>query len=157
LGKVRLRFKSEKRVWFEIIFKAIEIENASDVRGRFCFVYFSFPKELILRVSTFGIIIKMKVKKIIELKPYYLIFEFENGEIKKLVVDQFLNGQDSFSVERILNPSHFIKAQIGSLGQLYWPEAAHMKDINGDMILCEYDMSPEFIYNNSVPYILNHS
>ena len=110
-----------------------------------------------MRVSTFGIIIKMKAKKIIELKPYYLIFEFENGEIKKLVVDQFLNGQDSFSVERILNPSHFVKAQIGSLGQLYWPEAAHMKDINGDMILCEYDMSPEFIYNNSVPYILNHS
>ena len=112
--------------------------------------------ERVSKNSTIGIITHMKAKKIIELKPYYLVFEFENGEIKKLDVAQFLNGQNSFSVERILNPSHFAKAQIGSLGQLYWPEAAHIKDIHGDLILCEYDMSPEFVYNNSTPYVLNH-
>jgi hypothetical protein len=97
----------------------------------------------------------MKAKKIIELKPYYLIFEFENGEIKKLNVDQFLKDQNSFTATRILNPHYFLKAQIGELGQVFWPEAAYIKDLNGELILCEYDMSPEFVYHQSTPYKLN--
>lgn len=98
----------------------------------------------------------MKAKKIIELKPYYLIFEFENGEIKKLVVDQLLKNQNTFSAKRILNPNYFLKAQIGELGQVFWPEAAHIKDLNGELILCEFDMSPEFVYHHSTPYKLNN-
>ena len=36
-------------------------------------------------------------------------------------------------------------------GQLYWNNAAKLMDYNGKAIDCEFDLSPEFVYHNSVP------
>jgi hypothetical protein len=40
-------------------------------------------------------------------------------------------------------------AKIGSFGEIYGEEIAEMKDYDGSIIPCNYDMSPEFVYQNS--------
>jgi len=92
----------------------------------------------------------IRTQKILEAKPYYLICQFNNGEIKKLLVEGVFADSNTFSANKILEPNYFSKAEVGELGQIFWPDAAYIKDVNGNLILCEYDMSPEFVYHNSI-------
>ncbi len=92
----------------------------------------------------------IKTEKIIEAKPYFIVCKFNNGEIKKLFVEPlFSQNKNSFSAQKILDKDFFGTVRVGDLGQLYWKDAATMKDENGNSISCEYDMSPEFVYFNS--------
>ena len=89
-------------------------------------------------------------KEIIEVSPYFVICKFNNGEVRKLDVNKvFAERQNDAYAKKILNPSIFKSVKIGEFGQLYWENMAQIKDLNGQLIQCEYDMSPEFIYHNS--------
>ena len=93
----------------------------------------------------------IKPIEIIEIQPFFLTFKFNNGEVKKLFVEPILkNESNQLIAEKILKADFFKQVKIGDLGQIYWQNAAFMKDENGNTISCEYDMSPEFIYHNSV-------
>lgn len=41
--------------------------------------------------------------------------------------------------------------QIGEWGELYWSDAAEITLLNGEKEPCNYDISAEFAYHNSVP------
>ena len=93
----------------------------------------------------------LKVNKIVEVKPFYIICQFNTGEVKKLIVDDLLAKQKNVSyLSNVINAAVFAKVKIGEFGQLYWENAAEMKDEKGKSFVCEYDMSAEFIYNNAV-------
>ena len=93
----------------------------------------------------------IKVNKIIEVKPFYIICQFNTGEVKKLIVDDVLSKQKNVSyLSNVINSAVFTKVKIGEFGQLYWENAAEMKDEKGKSFACEYDMSPEFVYHNAM-------
>lgn len=92
----------------------------------------------------------IKPIKIIEVAPYYIVCLFNNGELRKLTVEPAFFSKVSKSVnETIFSKNIFSTVKIGELGQLYWKNAATMKDEKGNPIPCEYDISPEFVYHNS--------
>ena len=67
------------------------------------------------------------------------------------MVDSILQQQpDKAIAHKILMPDFFKTVKIGELGQIYWLDAAQMKDERGNSIKCEYDMSPEFVYHHSI-------
>ncbi len=93
----------------------------------------------------------IKAIEILECKPYYLICKFNNGEVKRLQCEIFLQSESNkIYTEKILNEAVFSTAKIGALGQVYWDNVAEMKDENGVSMVCEYDLSPEFVYGASV-------
>ena len=93
----------------------------------------------------------IKPIEILEARPYYLTCRFNNNEVKKIFIEPILrNEKNQLIAKRILDVDLFCQAKIGELGQIYWRDAAQMKDEKGNIIDCEYDMSPEFIYHNSV-------
>jgi len=90
----------------------------------------------------------IKAQEIVAIESFSIICKFNNGEVKKLDVDKVLPANDEFA-QKILNTSTFNSVRVGSLGQLYWENSAEMKDEKGNIIPCEYDLSPEFVYYNS--------
>ncbi len=93
----------------------------------------------------------IKVTKILENKPYKLLCTFNNGETKELDMEPiFAKEPSKETIDKLRQPKVFQTATIGSLGQIYWPNAANMLDENGKPTLCEYDISPEFAYHFSV-------
>jgi hypothetical protein len=95
----------------------------------------------------------IKPIEIIEVQPFYLVCKFNNGEIKKILIEPILKSQNNkLAEQKILDTKFFITVQLGELGQIYWDNAAQMIDKDGKLISCEYDMSPEFVYANSVSY-----
>jgi hypothetical protein len=91
----------------------------------------------------------IKTTKIIEIKPYKILCSFNNGELRQLDLESVLSTEDKY-VQKILTPDVFSKVKIGEFGQIYWENIAEIKDLNGKSIPCEYDLSPEFVYYNSV-------
>ena len=92
----------------------------------------------------------IKVSQILEVKPFYIICKFNNGEVKKFNLNEALTQrEESRFAKKIQQADVFAQVKIGELGQLYWEGVAEMKDENGKTFVCEYDMSPEFIYHHS--------
>ena len=92
----------------------------------------------------------LKLKEIVEINFFSIICKFTNGEVRKLEIDKILEAKkEDLYVKKILMPVVFNSVKIGELGQLYWDNVAQIKDENGILRPCEYDMSPEFVYYNS--------
>ena len=94
----------------------------------------------------------IKPIKIIDVKPYEIVCEFNNGEVKKINIDHVLkNNNATVDTQKVMKPDFFVTVALGDLGQLYWNNAAKMKDDKGNYFTCEYDVSPEYIYFHSTP------
>ena len=94
----------------------------------------------------------IKALEIIEIEPFYVICQFSDTSKRKLYIEPlFASNTNSYSAKRVLNKQNFMKAKLGPFGQLYWNNAAQIMDCNGKAIDCEFDLSPEFIFYNSVP------
>ena len=92
----------------------------------------------------------IKLTEIISVQPYQLMFRFSRNEVKLFAMETLLkNGIPHVNTEKLLLPDVFCKAKIGELGQLYWNNVATMKQGN-TTIACEYDISPEYVYYNSI-------
>ncbi len=86
----------------------------------------------------------------ITVTPHYqLICKFNSGAIKKLDVlpiiekHRYLTG-----VESLLNEEIFKNVRIGEFGEIYWEDI--VKTEHEGQILCwNYDISPEFAYQNA--------
>lgn len=90
----------------------------------------------------------IKAQEIVSIESFSIVCKFNNGEVKRLDVDKVLPSDDVFA-QKILDQSIFSSVRIGNLGQLYWENVAVMEDEMGNIIPCEYDLSPEFVYHNS--------
>jgi hypothetical protein len=82
--------------------------------------------------------------------PYLLLCKFNNGTVKKLdvlpVIEQHLhlNG-----VSTLLNEAFFKNVRIGEFGEIVWDKIVKTTQ-DGHEIYWDYDISPEFAYENSV-------
>jgi len=79
---------------------------------------------------------------------FRILCSFKNGEQRIFDVPKVLNLEKKF-VTKIFKTEIFKNAKIGSFGEIYWNNVAEMKGLKGEVIPCEYDISPEFIYQNS--------
>ena len=70
----------------------------------------------------------VKPIKIIDVKPYEIVCEFNNGEVKKINMEQvFKSSNPNINTQKLLTPDFFVSVELGELGQLYWKSAAKMK------------------------------
>ena len=74
---------------------------------------------------------------------------FDNGDERILDLKEVIN--DKYR-EKILSPDIFKKAQIGSFGEIFWKDMGAIKNLNGDIESCDYDISSDFAYMKSVPH-----
>ena len=92
----------------------------------------------------------LRITKITTQSPYLLLCEFNYQEIRKLdVLPIIQNHQHLKGVDRLLNEYTFQQVEIGQFGEIVW------KDIvvtiqNGEEIVWDYDISPEFAFQNSI-------
>jgi len=90
----------------------------------------------------------IKVTNISFSEENIMICTFSNGESRFLDLSKVL--QDQFG-RRLVNNGLTRDAKIGSFGEILWEGKAEMKGLNGSIEACDYDISPEFAYNNSSP------
>ncbi len=93
------------------------------------------------------------MKKIIDIsfkEPYKILCYFNDGEKRMLDLKQILDPQQKYE-KKVFNESIFYRAKVGDFGEIYWDNLAEIKDFDGNYIPCEYDISPELIYSNSIP------
>lgn len=87
----------------------------------------------------------LRVKKIIDIKPYHIVCEFNNGILKELdVLPLLLNHKHLVGIEKLKNPSVFSSAKIGEFGEIFWENIILNPKTND---YWNYDISPEFIFN----------
>lgn len=89
-----------------------------------------------------------KIVKISILKPFIIICTFDNGEIRSLNLEAILNKNHKFE-KKVLKEKIFNTVKIGMNGELYWENVAEIKTLEGEIISCEYDICPDFVYINS--------
>lgn len=78
-----------------------------------------------------------------------IICHFDNNELRVLNLSKAI--KDKYITKIISDEKVFKSAKTGEFGEIYWSDAAEIKDLNGNLIPCEYDISPEFAYYNSQP------
>ena len=92
----------------------------------------------------------LRVVEIIEVTPYYFICIFNNGEIRKLEVLALIDSQKHLEViDSLLNEVIFKKVRIGDFGEIVWDKIIKTHE-NGEEVSWDYDISPEFAYENSI-------
>ena len=90
-------------------------------------------------------IINIKIKS-----NYTILCEFNHHEIRSLdVLPIIQNHQNLKGVEKLLNESVFNGAKIGQFGEILW-EHIVVTVQNGEEVVWDYDISPEFAYQNSI-------
>jgi hypothetical protein len=90
----------------------------------------------------------LKINDIKLIDNHKILCFFNTGEKRIFNVTSIINEENKFSIK--LNQPHiFKKAKVGLFGEIYWDGIAEMKDYEGKTIPCEYDISPEFVYQNS--------
>jgi hypothetical protein len=89
-----------------------------------------------------------KVTNISVLDAYQIKCSFNTGETKILDLSKSLDQNNKF-VKKLIEMDTYKSAKIGFFGEIYWENIGVMKDYDGSIISCEYDISPEFAYYNS--------
>ena len=83
------------------------------------------------------------------LDAFQIQCSFNTGETKLLDLTTALDTSNKF-VKKLLENNFYKTAKIGSFGEIYWENVGEMKDYDGKVIACEYDISPEFVYFHSI-------
>jgi hypothetical protein len=88
----------------------------------------------------------------IEIIPHYnVICEFNSGVKKKLAVLPIIERHKHLSgVENLLNEDVFKNARIGQFGEIVWEKIVKTEH-DGQLFYWDYDISPEFAFQNSTP------
>ena len=73
---------------------------------------------------------------------------FDNGDERILDLKEVIN--DKYR-EKILSPDIFTQAQIGSFGEIFWKDMGEIRNLNGELEPCDYDISSDFAYMKSAP------
>ena len=91
-----------------------------------------------------------KIENISFLEPFRILCEFKNGEKRILDLEKLLDKSRKYSI-RIFNDDVYQNAKVGSFGEIYWDGIAEMKDLKGNIVPCQYDICPDYVYMHSVP------
>jgi hypothetical protein len=91
----------------------------------------------------------IKITKIEFLSSFKILCEFNNKERRILDLKNSLDSNHKL-VKNILDTQIFKMAKIGEFGEIYWDNAGEIKELDGKITKCEYDISPEFAYYHSV-------
>lgn len=91
----------------------------------------------------------LKIEDIQFIDHQKILCFFNTGDKRVFNVVCVINDDNKFS-QKLMQPLVFRNAKIGVFGQLYWDGIAEMKNYDGEFIPCEYDISPEFVFNNSI-------
>ncbi len=90
----------------------------------------------------------LKIKNISLMPNYTLRCVFNTGEVRIFNLQKSLDKNDRF-VRKVLSLEVFEKVKLGDFGELYWDEIGEIKELNGSISSCNYDISPEFVYAHS--------
>jgi len=91
----------------------------------------------------------IKVIEIKKVEPYAVECAFNNGISKKLDVYPLIqNHKDLVGIDKLLEIPVFKNVRIGEMGELVWDNIIKTEH-NGETILMNYDISPEFAYINA--------
>jgi hypothetical protein len=91
----------------------------------------------------------IKVAKIVEIAPYYIVCDFNNGVKKRLEILPLIESQKKFrGIELLKEKEIFESARIGIMGEVLWKDIITIKNE-----LWNYDISPEFIFYNGTTVI----
>jgi len=92
----------------------------------------------------------IRVTQISVITNYNLICKFSSGEIKKLDVLPLIERHRHLTgVESLLNEDIFKNARIGQFGEILW-EKIVTTAYDNEVLCWDYDISPEFAYQNSI-------
>lgn len=87
----------------------------------------------------------LKINKIINIEPFQITGMFNDGQIKKLDIFPLIQNHIHLKgVKNLLIESVFNNAQLGVFGEIFWSKIVESNDND----LMDYDISPEFFYNN---------
>jgi len=91
----------------------------------------------------------LRVIEIVEKNSYSLVCKFNNGIVKNLNILPIIENHKHINgVQNLLNESLFNKVRIGEFGEIVWDKIV-ITNQNGIDIFWDYDISPEFAYENS--------
>lgn len=91
------------------------------------------------------------VTKIEKIEKHNLFLRFSNQELRKLNLSALnLSMHNPEFIKNLFDIKTFKKVKIGKLGQIYWTDLAYLIDEKGKKVQCEFDFSPEFVYNHSI-------
>ncbi len=84
-----------------------------------------------------------KVKKIIEVVPYSITCELNNGVLRKVDMKSiFENHSHLNGIKQLKNENVFKSVAIGEMGEIFWKDIIISKSNEK----WNYDISPEYIY-----------
>lgn len=86
----------------------------------------------------------IKINRIVDIKPYQIKAKFNTGEIRTI---NFLPLIEKFTV--LKNPAVFAKAKIGDYPTISWDGLGRMQELDGTIVACPLDFSPETLYQLS--------
>lgn len=91
----------------------------------------------------------IKVIQINKVEPYAVECTFNNGISKKLDVYPLIqNHKNLAGIEQLLEVPIFKNVRIGEMGELVWDNIIKT-EYNGETMLMNYDISPEFAFSNA--------
>jgi hypothetical protein len=91
----------------------------------------------------------LRITEIKVVPNYHLICRFNSGELRQLAVLPLIESHKHLNgVGELLNGDTFKKVQIGQFGEIVW-EKIVKTEYNGEVLFWDYDISPEFAYQNS--------
>lgn len=88
----------------------------------------------------------IKVTKIVEIAPFYIVCDLNNGVKKRLEILPLIEGQKQFQgIELLKEQKIFKTASIGEMGEVFWKDLITIQNEKWN-----YDISPEFINFNGI-------
>ena len=91
-------------------------------------------------------VIKIQSIKIID--SHKILCVFNTGEMRTLDITHALDSTNKL-VKKLENQDVFKNAKLGQFGEIYWEEVGEIRELDGSISSCVYDISPEFVFYNS--------
>lgn len=92
----------------------------------------------------------IRIVEIMDKRCYTLVCKFNNGMIKRLDILPIIeNHKQLDGVQNLLIESVFNTVRIGEFGEIVWDKIVKNSQ-NAEVIYWDYDISPEFAYENSI-------
>jgi hypothetical protein len=90
----------------------------------------------------------LKIQSIEILDSHKILCVFNTGETRILDITLSLDSTNKL-VKKLANQDVFKNAKIGQFGEIYWEEIGEIRELDGSISSCVYDISPEFVFYNS--------
>lgn len=94
-----------------------------------------------------------KILKIDIRAPFVITCSFDDGVVRNLDLTKILDKNDKYA-KKIFEDVVFNAVKIGPNGELHWADLAEIRTLEGDLVLYEYDICPDFVYENSEQVLL---